>query len=27
MTIYEYAPRSTGAEDYTRLVERIARGG
>lgn len=27
MTIYEYAPRSTGAEDYARLVERIARSG
>jgi chromosome partitioning protein len=24
-TIYEYAPRSTGAEDYSRLTERILR--
>ena len=25
-TIYEYAPRSTGAEDYGRLVARVANG-
>jgi chromosome partitioning protein len=27
MTIYEYAPRSSGAIDYARLVERVARSG
>jgi len=27
MTIYEYAPRSPGALDYARLVERIADDG
>lgn len=27
MTIYEYAPRSTGAADYKRLVERVLRDG
>ncbi|HIE39035.1 MAG TPA: ParA family protein [Anaerolineales bacterium] len=27
MTIYEYAPRSSGAIDYVRLVERVARSG
>jgi chromosome partitioning protein len=27
MTIYEYAPRSAGAIDYSRLVERVLRDG
>jgi chromosome partitioning protein len=27
MTIYEYAPRSVGAVDYARLVERVIRDG
>ncbi|MDY6876528.1 MAG: ParA family protein [Chloroflexota bacterium] len=27
MTIYEYSPRSTGAVDYKRLVERVLRDG
>lgn len=27
MSIYEYAPRSTGALDYARLVERVANDG